>query len=91
MNGFPILPWLVLVAVYFASGRLRGSSWALLAATAAGVFAAVFLEFTLAFTLGLAGFLATIALAAAALFAVMIVRRVRRSPRVLRQPYLTGT
>ena len=76
MNGFPILPWLALVAVYLASGRLRGSSWTLLAATASGVFAAVFLEFTLAFTLGLAGLLATVALAGAALGTVTIARRV---------------
>jgi hypothetical protein len=67
MHGFPILPWLALVAVYLATGRARGSSWRSLATVAAAVLAVVFLEFTLAFALGLVGLLAT-ALVAVALF-----------------------
>jgi hypothetical protein len=83
MHGFPILPWVGLVAVYLVSGRMRGSSWTSLAATAGAVLATVFLEFTLAFTLGLAGLLATILVAAGAMSAVAVGRRLRRiSPAV---------
>ena len=90
MHGFPILPWLALVAVYVASGRMRGSSWTALAATAGGVLAAVFLEFTLAFTLGLAGFASTMLVAAGVIATFVVGRRLRR-PTTVRKPSLTGT
>ena len=82
MHGFPILPWLALVAVYVASGRMRGSSWTALAATAGGVLAAVFLEFTLAFTLGLAGFASTMLVAAGVAASIVVGRRLRRPTTV---------
>lgn len=90
MNGFPIVPWLALVAVYLVSGRTRGSSWTALAGTAAGVLAAVFLEFTLAFTIGLAGLAMTMAVAAVALVAVAIARRRSSSAVLSRQPGEAG-
>ena len=90
MHGFPILPWLALVAVYVASGRMRGSSWTSLAATAGGVLAAVFLEFTLAFTLGLAGFASTMLVAAGVAASIVVGRRLRRPPPVLRSPTSLG-
>jgi len=90
MHGFPILPWLALVAVYVASGRMRGSSWTTLAATAGGVLAAVFLEFTLAFTLGLAGFAGTMLIASGVVATIVVGRRLRR-PMPVSNPSLTGT
>jgi hypothetical protein len=79
VQGFPIVPWLALVAVYLAAGRGRGSSWSSLVVVAIGVFAAVFLEFTLAFTVGLAGLVLTVFAVAAGWTAVMVARRLRRS------------
>ncbi len=90
MHGFPLLPWLALVAVYVASGRMRGSSWTSLALTAGGVLAAVFLEFTLAFTLGLAGFASTVLVVAGVIATVVVGRRLRR-PSAAPRPSLTGT
>ena len=61
MTGFPLLPWLALVAVYVSIGRLRGASWRSIATTAIAVFLVVFLEFTSAFVLGLEALLWTAA------------------------------
>jgi hypothetical protein len=80
MHGFPILPWLALVAVYLATGRARGSSWWSLALLAGGVFAAVFLEFTLLFTLGPVGLLASVFATAACLSAEQLRRQLVRKP-----------
>ena len=52
--------------------------------------AAVFLEFTLAFTLGLAGFASTLLVAAGVAASIVVGRRLRR-PTTVPKPYLTGT
>ena len=59
MTGFPLLPWLALVAVYVSMGRFRGASWRSIATTAMAVFLVVFVEFTSAFMLGLEALLWT--------------------------------
>jgi hypothetical protein len=59
MTGFPLLPWLALVAVYVSMGRFRGASWRSIATTAIAVFMVVFVEFTSAFMLGLEALLWT--------------------------------
>ena len=59
MTGFPLLPWLALVAAYVSMGRFRGASWRSIATTAMAVFLVVFVEFTSAFILGLEALLWT--------------------------------
>ena len=84
MTGFPLLPWLALVAVYVSIGRFRGASWRSIATTAVAVFTVVFLEFTSAFILGLEALLWTGAAVGFGALVFIAVGKLR-GPRPLRQ------
>ena len=84
MTGFPLLPWLALVAVYVSIGRFRGTSWRSIATTAVAVFTVVFLEFTSAFILGLEALLWTGAAVGFGALVFIAVGKLR-GPRPVRQ------